>query len=249
MKKIKLMTHVVIGYPSLADTVTLVQEMADAGVDMVELQIPFSDPLADGPAIMKACESALASGIKVKDALVVMQSLSKKLSIPLLFMSYYNIIFRYGTEKFIKDAKQAGAYGLIVPDMPIDEDRNEHFYSYCKKYGVHPICVISPNATDERISMIAKKASGFIYVTTRQGTTGVANSLNPSLNGFLKKIREYLKIPIAVGFGISKKGQIHALLGSADIAVIGSKIIDIIDSSAKEARIKKVGDFIKSLRV
>src|SRR3989338_1642801 len=126
----KLMTHVVIGYPTLIDTVKIVKTMADCGVDMIELQIPFSDPLADGPTIMRACEKSLENGTKVNDAFVLMKKLSGKVKIPLLFMAYYNTVFKYGTEKFCLDAKNAGAYGLIVPDMPIDEENQEHFYSF-----------------------------------------------------------------------------------------------------------------------
>src|SRR5258708_193254 len=126
-KKIGLMTHVVVGYPSLEETVSIVKTMADAGVDFIELQIPFSDPLADGPTIMQACEKALENGTRVKDAFAVMRQLSREVGIRLLFMTYYNIVFRYGVEKFCKDAKDAGAAGLIVPDMPIDEEAEEHF--------------------------------------------------------------------------------------------------------------------------
>src|SRR5882672_6789883 len=128
-KRIGLMTHVVIGYPSLKETVSLVKVMAEAGVDFVELQIPFSDPLADGATIMKACEASLANGTKVTDAFAVMQELSSLVMMPLLFMAYYNTVFAYGIEKFCRDAKKAGASGLIVPDMPIDEEEYEHFYT------------------------------------------------------------------------------------------------------------------------
>lgn len=132
-KRMGLMTHVVVGYPNLEETVSIVKTMATAGVDFVELQIPFSDPLADGPTIMRACEAALANGTKVKDAFAIMKELSQQVSIPLLFMSYYNIVFRYGVEKFCRDAKKAGASGLIVPDMPIDEESYEHFYRSAQK--------------------------------------------------------------------------------------------------------------------
>src|SRR6185437_11988552 len=140
-KRIGLMTHVVVGYPSVEETVMLVRAMAESGVDFVELQIPFSDPLADGPTIMQACEESLNRGTKVKDAFDVMRKLSKEVSIPLLFMSYYNIVFRYGVQKFCRDAKKAGASGLIVPDMPIDEEVHEHFYAFANKFGLRIIHV------------------------------------------------------------------------------------------------------------
>jgi tryptophan synthase alpha subunit len=256
MKSIKLMTHVVIGYPSLVDTIELAKTMVAAGADMVELQIPFSDPLADGPTIMRACEKSLENGTKVKDALEVMRELSKLVSVPLLFMSYYNIIFRYGVEKFIKEAKKVGCYGLIVPDMPIDEEASEHFYAYCKKYNLHAIRVISPSSTIDRLQKNAEGASGFVYFTSRLGTTGASSALDPNLVKNLERVKKYFKIPVAVGFGISKKEHIKALEGNAghnaapgfaDIAVVGSKIIDIIDSSVKEKKLRNVSRFIKEL--
>jgi tryptophan synthase alpha chain len=166
-KKMGLMTHVVVGYPSIEQTLAVVRAMAHNGADFVELQIPFSDPLADGPTIMQACEKSLANGTKVKDAFLVMKTLSKQVSIPLLFMSYYNIVFRYGVEKFCRDAMIAGASGLIVPDMPLDEEEQEHFYAYSKKYNLHAIQVVSPASTEERLTKNAKVANGFIYCTAR----------------------------------------------------------------------------------
>ncbi len=133
--RIGLMTHMVVGFPSLDKTISLVKNMAEAGVDFVELQIPFSEPLADGPTIMGACEKALRDGFKVKDAFDVAANLSKDLEIPLLFMSYYNIVFKYGTEKFCADAKKAGISGLIVPDIPFEEEKHEHFNKFCKREG------------------------------------------------------------------------------------------------------------------
>ena len=171
-KRIGLMTHVIVGYSSLEETIMLVETMVASGVDVIELQIPFSDPLADGPTIMRACEESLANGTKVKDAFMVMKTVSGKVSIPLLFMAYYNTVFRYGVETFCKDAKTAGAAGLIVPDMPIDEEQEEHFMRYCKKYDLHNIHVISPASTDERLKKNAAVADGFVYCTARQGITG-----------------------------------------------------------------------------
>ena len=124
-KKLGFMAHVVIGYPNLAETIEIVQTMAESGVDIVEQQIHFPDPLADGPTIMKACEKSLTNGTKVKDAFVIMKALSSQVEIPLLFMAYFNTVFKYGVEKFCRDAKTAGAVGLIVPDMPLDEEHED----------------------------------------------------------------------------------------------------------------------------
>ena len=190
MKKIKLMTHVVIGYPTLNDTIKLVKTMAENGVDFIELQIPFSDPLADGSIIMRACEKSLENGTKVADAFMVMKKLSSQVAIPLLFMAYYNNVFKYGVEKFCRDAEDAGAYGLIVPDMAIDEESEEHFLENCKKYSLHNIQVISPASTDDRLEKNDEVANGFVYCTARQGITGTQDQLHPDLISYLKKSKK-----------------------------------------------------------
>lgn len=241
------MTHVVVGYPSIEETISFVKTMAESGADIVELQIPFSDPLADGPTIMKACEEALANGIRVKDAFMVMKQLSVQVEIPLLFMAYYNTIFNHGVERFCFDAQEAGAAGLIVPDMPLDEEANEHFFEYCKKYNLYHIQVISPASTDERLQKNAAVANGFVYVTSRQGTTGAQESLDPKLRDYLAKAKKFLSLPLAVGFGISKREHLHMLKGHAAIAVIGSAIIDVINKSAKGEREQAVKQYLKQL--
>lgn len=241
------MTHVIVGYPSLAETVSLVKTMAENGADIVELQIPFSDPLADGPTIMKACEESLANGTSVKDAFQVVNQLSKQVDVPLLFMAYYNTIFNYGVEKFCFDSQEAGVSGLIVPDMPLDEEAHEHFFAHCEKYNLYHIQVISPASTEERLKKNAEIANGFVYVTSRQGTTGAKDSLDPKLSEYLTKSKKFISLPIAVGFGISKKEHLNMLKGHADIAVIGSALIDVINKTAKGERESAVKAFLKQL--
>lgn len=249
MNNMGLMTHVVVGYPTLDATIALVKTMEKAGVDMVELQIPFSDPLADGPTIMRACETALANGTKVKDAFTIAQKLTKEVAVPLLFMAYYNTVFKYGTEQFCKDAKRVGISGLIVPDMPIEEESCEHFLAFCEKYVLDNIQVVSPSSTEGRLKKNAKVANGFVYVAARQGITGAKETLDPNLTSFLKKAREYFTIPIAVGFGISKKEHIQMLRGNADIAIIGSAIIDLISKSKENEIEENVRNFIHELKM
>jgi len=245
---IKLMTHVVIGYPSLKDTIKIVKTMTNQGVDIIELQIPFSDPLADGPTIMRACEKSLANGTKVKDAFVLMKKLSSEIKIPLLFMAYYNTVFKYGTEKFCRDSKASGVYGLIVPDMPIDEENQEHFFASCRKYNLHNIQVVSPASTDERLKKNANIARGFVYFTAHQGITGIKKHLDSKIISNLKNIRKFFSVPIAVGFGISKKEHIKKLTPYADIDVVGSAIINVIDKSNQKDIEKNIEDFIKNLK-
>jgi len=248
-KQIKLMTHVVIGYPSLKETEAIVLAMAKAGVDYIELQMPFSDPLADGPVIMQANQVAIKNKIGMQDNLSLMKKLSQKVTIPLLFMGYYNTIFKYGVSKFCREAKQAGAYGLIIPDMPLEEEKYEKFYAACKKNNLVNIFVVSPATTDDRLKKINKYAKGFIYCMARYGITGTNNSLDKKLNSYLKRVKKYIKLPLGVGFGISKPEHIKALKNKANIAIIGSAIIKIINKSDRQNRLKNIKNFIKSLCV
>ena len=245
--RIGLMTHVVIGYPDLEETIDLVKIMAENGADFIELQIPFSDPLADGPTIMRACEESLAKGTKVKDAFYVMRTLAAQVSVPLLFMAYYNTIFRYGVDKFFHDAKAAGVSGLIVPDMPIDEEPYEHFYASANKFDLYPISVVSPASTNERLKKIATHAKGFVYCTARQGTTGAKKDLDPTIRTYVKKVQRFFSIPVAIGFGIATKEHIQSLQNTADVAIIGSALIDIINKTEKKKRLETIKKFIREL--
>lgn len=244
-----LMTHVVVGYPDLKTTENVVKTMASSGVDFIELQIPFSDPLADGPTIMKACEASLNNGTKVKDAFTLMSKLSKEINIPLIFMGYFNTVFKYGVEKFCADAKAAGASGLIIPDIPLEEEGEEHFIEYARKYDLYPVRVVSPASTDDRLKKNAAVAGGFVYCMARQGITGAQKDLDPQLVEYLERVKKYFNVPLAVGFGISNKKHIDALKGHADIAIIGSAIINLINNSNKPDIEKNVTHFLRELKI
>ncbi len=263
-KRIGLMMHVVVGYPTLEVTEEIVKVMAESGADFVELQIPFSDPLADGPTIMKASEDALRNGTKVKDAFTVMRKLSAQVTIPLLFMGYYNTVFKYGTARFCKDARRAGASGLIVPDIPLEEEKYEHFMKSAKKNDLYAIRVVSPASTRERLEKNAAVAEGFVYCMARQGITGAKKDLDHELIDYLKRVRDCFAsqarsrndtklrghdfdVPVAVGFGISKKEHIQALQGHADMAIVGSAVIDVISRSKRDEVGKNVREFVRTL--
>ncbi|PIZ66177.1 tryptophan synthase subunit alpha [Candidatus Roizmanbacteria bacterium CG_4_9_14_0_2_um_filter_39_13] len=248
MKKIKLMTHVVVGYPNIASTIQIVKAMEEAGVDYVELQIPFSDPIADGPTIMKACDMALQNGVTVRDCLKVMKTLSAQVSIPLFFMGYYNSVFHYGVEKFCKAAKAAGAYGLIIPDIPPDEEEYEHFIKACMTHHLHQIRVVTPASSDERLKLNAQVADEFVYCVSHYGVTGSSASGRVGFRSYLKRINKYFKIPIAVGFGISSRKDVHMVEKYADIVVVGSAVLEIINTYARfDVAIKKINTLIKTL--
>lgn len=243
----KLMTHVVVGYPSLKETEELILLMDQVGVDYIELQIPFSDPLADGPTIMKACEESLRNGTKVADAFLLASKLKTKIKTPLLFMAYFNTVFHYGIQKFCVDAKRAGIAGLIVPDFPLEEESTEHFNEILKEHRLLNIKVLSPASTEKRIVMNANVGTGFVYCTARQGITGAEKGFDPKVIEYLKNVRKHFRIPVALGFGISTKGHISQMEGLADMAVVGSAILDIINSNRKEY-LNKVRDFLEDLR-
>lgn len=243
MGKINLMTHVVAGYPSMDECEKIVLTMAEAGVSFVEIQIPFSDPIADGATIMQANKKALLNGVTPDDCFELIKRLKKKIKIPILIMTYFNIPFRYGLEKFCKKAREAEVYGLIIPDIPIDEEKYDHYLSACKRYNLHAIQIISPITPERRLRKIARAASGFVYCVSSFGTTGERSKFYLELSSYLKTVRKYIKLPLALGFGISNKKQVLTALKYADIAVIGSKMINLYDLCT-ENKIAEVRKFL-----
>ncbi len=243
MKKLSLMTHVVIGYPDLESTYRIVEQMVEEGVAYIELQIPFSDPLADGPVIMAANDRALKNGVTLKDCFKFMERVSHDFPINFLFMGYFNSVFHFGVEDFCQRAQQVGAYGLIIPDIPIDEEPAENFIKSCETHNLHHIRLLSPTSTLERIQLNARYQNGFVYCTSRVGTTGAGVQVDPQLEQFLQLVRQYFTVPVAVGFGISQPEHVRALRGIADIAVIGSAVIEQITKNGVES----VQPFIRQL--
>ncbi|MDP4008483.1 MAG: tryptophan synthase subunit alpha [Candidatus Peregrinibacteria bacterium] len=244
----RIMTHIVAGYPSLKESKLLAQTMIESGVSYIEIQIPFSDPIADGKTIMDANKKALENGITPDDAFELMKDLSGKAKahgVKLLFMSYYNILFKYGLERFCKKAASIGCYGLIIPDIPIDEEPHEHYLAICEKYNLHAIQVIAPITPEKRLKGIAKHANGFVYCTATTGTTGARAQMSQNLESYIGKVRKHIPdIPIALGFGISSRSQVKQALAHVDIAVIGSKIINIYNTSKKQNPVEDVKTFI-----
>lgn len=241
-KDILLMTHIVLGYPSFEASIEVVDAMVEAGVDLIELQIPFSDPMADGPVILQANQRALAAGATVERCFAVAEELAgKHPSVPFLFMSYYNIAFKKGLSEFARATHQAGLRGAIVPDLPHEE--GEEFLSLMKKQTLEPILLFSPNSSDSRMKEIAGYASGFIYCIARKGVTGAGTDFGV-LDGYLNRCQRATNLPLAVGFGVKDAGDVRALVGKVDIAVVGSQTIQVIDAEGVGA----VGAFIRGLR-
>lgn len=241
-KDILLMTHIVLGYPSLDVNREVIEQMVANGVDCIEMQIPFSEPMADGPVILKANQEALANGTKVADCFTFAAEIIQQHDIPFLFMTYYNIIFKYGEEAFFKRAADIGIKGLIIPDLP--PEMGETFLALADKYNIAPILIFAPTSTDSRMEELATYGRGFIYCVARRGVTGKKSEFGDDFEEYLERCRAATKLPLAVGFGIQSKEDIDALRGKADMAVIGSRTIKLVESEGAKA----VGPFIAGLR-
>jgi tryptophan synthase alpha chain len=241
-RKICLMTHIVIGYPSLEESYRTVEAMVAAGVDLMELQIPFSEPTADGPVIQRANQRALAAGIRVSTCLDFAQRVADAFEIPFLFMSYYNILFKYGVERFAARMAQAGIRGAIVPDLPPEE--GQAYLAAMASHALAPIFIFSPTTSDSRMDYLADFARGFVYCVARKGVTGLETSFSAQLKDYLKRCRRATQLPLALGFGVKEKADIDFLIGKVDIAVIGTQTIRLLEANGVTA----VRDFIAGLR-
>lgn len=227
-QRLGLMTHVVVGYPSLDQTRDRVLRMIDAGVDIIELQIPFSDPIADGPAITVANHAALDQGVTVEDCFTLAAELARQSPIPLQFIGYYNTAFRYGTKKFIERTAAIGLQGLTFPDMPVTEEPYDQFFSTARALNLPVIQLVSPASTPERLQQIAVQANTMVYCVARLGVTGAtAAPIATQLTPYLQRVRQYVTLPLAVGFGISTPEHIRSLRGLADVAVMGSALLPL----------------------
>ena len=241
-KEILLMTHIVLGYPSFDDNFGMVAAMVEAGVDLMELQIPFSEPTADGPVIAHANQRALDSGVTVKDCLKLAQKVTSKFDIPFLIMSYYNILFRYGVTPFAALMSNCGLRGAIIPDLPPEE--GQAYMDAMQAHDLAPILIFSPTTSPDRMRYLAAFAKGFIYCVSRKGVTGTHTNFSEELTAYLKVCRRSTSLPLALGFGIKEKSEIDFLKGKADIAVMGSQTLRIMEQKG----IAAVGKFIRSLR-
>jgi len=240
-----LIAYLTVGYPGVEATLEVAQSIANSGCDMIELGIPFSDPLADGATIQRASHRALQSGITPQRCLEVAADLRRRIDIPLIFMGYYNPIFHYGLEQFCDACAGSGVDGLIVPDLPPEEGGELERIS--SKRGIDLIYLLAPTTSDEgRMRLIADRSRGFIYVVSLKGVTGARQALTSDLEGFISRIRKTTDKPLCVGFGISTAEQARRVASLADGIIIGSRLLDIIDSSSDPAT--SAGEFIREIR-
>ena len=235
---------VTCGDPDLETTANIVRAMAEAGADLIELGIPFSDPTAEGPVIQSANVRALSAGTTTDRIFDLVQDLRKDVTIPMVFMTYANVVFSYGAEKFISTCQEIGIDGLILPDIPYEE--KDEFDPICKRYGVDLISMVAPTSED-RIAMVAKEASGFIYVVSSLGVTGVRSEITTDIGAMVELIRANSSCPCAVGFGISTPEQAKKMAGLADGAIVGSAIVKLIAQYGREA-VPYVADYVKRMK-
>ena len=232
------------GDPDLSTTAAAVRAMVAAGADLIELGIPFSDPTAEGPVIQGANLRALSAGVTTDQVFDLVRELRKDVTIPMVFMTYANVVFSYDADRFIRTSSEAGIDGLILPDLPFEE--KEEFQPICKKYGVDLISLIAPTSAN-RIAMIAKEAEGFIYVVSSLGVTGTRSEIKTDIASIVKVIRENTDVPCAVGFGISTPEQAAKMAGISDGAIVGSAIIKILAQYGKEAP-ERIGEYVKQMK-
>lgn len=227
--RIQLMTHVVAGYPDWATCAALTHAMAGCGVRLVEVQIPFTDPLADGPVITAANQTALDAGVRPADALAWLGQMAQELpAVAFLVMTYANVPFALGLERFLAMTREAGAQGVIIPDLPVDEPEGA-YPAHARDLGLHPVLVVSPDTPAQRLDLLLPQASGLLYTTLKVGITGASAALAPESLTYLEGLARRTTIPLAAGFGISHPDHVAALAGRAQVAVVGSHVLGLLE--------------------
>jgi tryptophan synthase alpha chain len=243
-KRKALIAYITVGYPSLDATVEAAVLLAEAGCDIIELGIPFSDPLADGVTIQNATHQALLNGVTVKKCLETAKRIRSKVKTPLAFMGYLNPVLYYGPAEFCAACADAGIDGLIIPDLPPGE--LPLLDEAAAKHGIDMISFIAPNSSEERIREITGKAKGFIYIVSVTGVTGMRDSFSADLKGLISRVRKVTDLPLCIGFGISTSEQARQAAGMADGVIIGSRIIQLMEEGNKSGR--KLRDFATAVR-
>ena len=232
------------GDPDLETTAAVVRAAVANGADLIELGIPFSDPTAEGPVIQGANLRALNGGVTTDKIFDLVRNLRRDVEVPMVFMTYANVVFSYGSERFISTCREIGIDGLILPDVPYEE--KEEFLPICRRYGVDLISLIAPTSED-RIAMIAREAGGFLYIVSSLGVTGVRSEIKTDLGAIVETVRQNTDIPCAIGFGISTPEQAAKMAGISDGAIVGSAIVRLLGEHGKDAP-EYVGEYVKRMK-
>jgi len=238
-----LIPYITVGYPTVEATLKVVPLLAGSGCDIVELGIPFSDPLADGATIQKASFHALKNGVTPQLCLEVARQVSQLVDIPLVFMTYFNPVFSYGLEEFCDACANSGVSGLIIPDLPLEE--GAELEGITRRHGLDLIYLLAPTSTEEHIRLVAKRSRGFIYLVSVTGVTGVRERLPANLNAFVARVRSRAGQPLCIGFGISTPEQARQVARIADGVIVGSRVIQLMESNESMLAVQK---FIRELR-
>ena len=242
-----LVPFITVGFPDVNTSEELAIRILESGGDMLELGVPFSDPLADGPTIQMTSYHALQNGVNVQECLGLVRRLRERgVDSPLIFMGYYNPYLRYGLERFLDDAAVASLDGMIVPDLPTEEA--EQFGEMASRRGIHLIPLLAPTSSDERIVDACKAAGGFIYCVSLTGVTGARSSLSAATSGLVERIRQHTDLPILVGFGVSRPEHLEEIGTYAEGAVVASALLDAIDRAPDDGKIDAAQEFIRELK-
>ena len=242
-----LITFITAGDPDLKTSKDIIFELEKSGADIIELGIPFSDPMADGPTIQAASERALKKGTTLKDVLELVKDVRKRSQIPIILFGYYNPIFAYGTERFAKDVKKAGADGILVVDLPPEEA--SELKAHTDSAGLDLVFLLTPTSDDNRMQLVAEKASGFIYYVSVAGITGARKELSGTIQKYISKVRQFTPLPVGVGFGISTPEQAREVSKWADGVIVGSAIVNVIEKNQDlPDLVTKVGKFVTKLK-
>jgi len=242
-KHTALIPYITVGYPTVETTLKVVPLLASSGCDIIELGIPFSDPLADGATIQRASYESLRQGVTPKVCFEVAHELRGQVEIPLVFMTYYNPVLKLGLEQFCSKCAEVGIDGLIIPDLPPEE--GAELEQSTRRHELDIIYLLSPASTKERIKLVASRSSGFIYLVSLTGITGARNELPEELESFVARVRQRTEKPLCVGFGVSTPEQARRIAKVADGVIVGSRIIQLLD---EDKSLKNAGSFIKCLR-
>lgn len=239
----RLMTHLVAGYPDLKTSQELLLAMAENGADLIEVQIPFSEPLGDGPTILTASHKALARGVRPGDCFAMVSRIQERVPMPLLFMTYANIPWQMGMERFLAAGVAAGISGLIIPDLPFDED-DGGYLKLSRAYGLHPIQLLSFGMDPLRRRQVLQQADGFVYLTLRVGVTGAGGQIADSGLSLISEVKKLTQLPLAAGFGISSVSQVQQVARQADMVIVGSHLVTLFDQGG----IPAVSQFLRACR-
>ena len=241
-----LVPYLTVGYPRIEESADIALKVLGSGADMLELGVPFSDPIADGPTIQKTSFKALENGVSLSVCMDVLTTIRKSDdSSPIIFMGYFNPFFQYGLESFLSDASERGLDGLIIPDLPMEE--SETISRRCMENGIHHIPLLAPTSTEERIKLSCEHAGGFIYCVSLTGVTGARDGISTDVEGLVSKIRSHTNLPVLVGFGVSQKRDVEKISKFAEGAVVGSAFLDHISGAKQGDVIESASEFIKNI--